>query len=73
MPNRAQDIWSSLAPKKCKIFAWQATKGRLKTRGILAKKYHRWIMPYAPMAVMKRKMSNICYSDVHMQLKYGQP
>ena len=34
----AQDIWSSLAPKKCKIFAWQAAKGRLKTRDILAKK-----------------------------------
>ena len=34
----AQDIWSSLAPKKCKIFAWQAAKGRLKTRDIPAKK-----------------------------------
>jgi hypothetical protein len=34
----AQDIWSSLAPKKCKIFTWQAAKGRLKTRDILAKK-----------------------------------
>jgi hypothetical protein len=34
----ANQIWTSLAPKKCKIFTWLAVRGRLKTRDFLVKK-----------------------------------
>jgi hypothetical protein len=32
------DIWKSLAPKKCKVFAWLVLHGRLNTRERLARR-----------------------------------
>jgi hypothetical protein len=59
------DIWKSLALKKCKIFAWLALHGRLNTRERLARRV--LAEPSCPFGYhCDESLSHLLFSHVHM-------